>query len=352
MSTERRIGLDTATAGLGAQSRQADAGGHAPRREADPGVREEFLARMARGKDVRAESRQPDAAEPGGLPTPARARLRTGSPSGNEDGAAEARGRGPAESGEGSGLPAGEFGAGFAGQDKPRTDAEARRGMGLAPFGEPLSGIPESLALPRLAADEFRIQSAAARAEESPVGEVDRLPDGRLRDPGVRPDSVGARASQAQVQAQGERRERRPGGDARNALAVGPVPPGMPAGALAPAGAASPPGPTSRITPWIGSVARLLVQDSLGGRRAVTVELKDKPLEKVAVSTFEEGGRLVVEFRCPTEAPVPVLEKHGAALAGELAGRLRRPVTLCVLCDGSSAGPEERARYLAAPAPA
>lgn len=77
---------------------------------------------------------------------------------------------------------------------------------------------------------------------------------------------------------------------------------------------------------------RLLVSDQDGsGRREVRVELDEGFMEGVSVSVFEEGGALVVLFRCATQSAQRRVSALAQGLADGLAASLRRLVRISLL---------------------
>lgn len=72
---------------------------------------------------------------------------------------------------------------------------------------------------------------------------------------------------------------------------------------------------------------RLLVSDQgSSGPRAVRMDLADEFLPDVSVSLYEEGGQLVVAFRCGTEDAQARVSTLAPGLAADLAKSLSRTV--------------------------
>ena len=78
---------------------------------------------------------------------------------------------------------------------------------------------------------------------------------------------------------------------------------------------------------------RMLVGDGSSGRREVRLDLKAEVLPGVALSVYEEEGRLVAAFVCASEASRETLNRCAQTLADELAQSLGRAVLVRVLTD-------------------
>jgi len=81
------------------------------------------------------------------------------------------------------------------------------------------------------------------------------------------------------------------------------------------------------------AAGRLMVADGRDGRRAVRIELKDEVLPGVAVSIFEQEGRIVAAFTCGTEASCERMCAAAQHLADELAASLARSTLVQVSTD-------------------
>lgn len=86
---------------------------------------------------------------------------------------------------------------------------------------------------------------------------------------------------------------------------------------------------------------RLLVSDQAsGGPREVRLDLADEFLPDVSVSLYEEGGQLVVAFRCGTEEAQTRVSTLAPGLASDLARSLCRTVRVCLQDkDGADINP-------------
>lgn len=120
------------------------------------------------------------------------------------------------------------------------------------------------------------------------------------------------------------------------ALFPGAVPP-------APAPAEAPQGLAQLLA---GAADRMLVGDGGSGRREVRLDLKAEVLPGVALSVYEDEGRLVAAFACASETSRETLCRCAQSLADELARSLSRPVLVRVSTDD----PEDPCLYEAASA--
>jgi hypothetical protein len=81
------------------------------------------------------------------------------------------------------------------------------------------------------------------------------------------------------------------------------------------------------------SAGQLMVTDGSQGRRQVRVELKDDVLPGVAVSVYEDGGRIVADFVCANERSRELLCGMAPELAAQLAASLGQPTRVRVSTD-------------------